>query len=146
MKNILLSLGLIIVLNNTLLAEKASTRTQELSTKQIKSQNTIIAKMFAKEISKGLPHTIDKYTKLISVTSNGANIIYSFEINSGSKSDEAIINEDKTRMNNAVKNGICKSSMKFLESDIDITYLYISAISKRKLFQFNVKQEDCIIK
>ena len=145
MKNLLLSLSLIITFNNTLLAEKTLTRTQELSAKQIKSQNSIIAKMFAEEISKNLPHTIDKYTKLLTVTNKEANIIYTFEINTGSKSDEAVINEDRSRMKNAVKKGVCNSSMKFLESDISISYIYISAISKKKLFQFDITKQDCAI-
>jgi hypothetical protein len=145
MKNLLLSLILIMTLNNTLLADKTPLRTQELSLKQMRSQNNIIAKMAAKAMSKGLPHIIDKYTKLITVTSKKANIIYTFEINSGSKSDEAIINEDRTRMKAAIKNGVCKSSMKFLESDINISYIYNSAISKKKLFQFNITKQDCTI-
>jgi len=145
MKNLLLSLSLIMTLNNTLLADKTQSRTQELSPKQMKSQNSIIAKMFAQEISKGLPHTIDKYTKLLSVTNNEATIIYNFEINTGSKSDEAVIAEDKTRMKTAITDGVCKSSMKFLESDINISYIYSSATSKKKLFQFNITQQDCII-
>ncbi|MFK5937088.1 MAG: hypothetical protein QM497_01715 [Sulfurimonas sp.] len=143
MKNILLSLSLIITLSTTLLADKTPTKTQDLTTKQMKAQNIIITKMFVQEISKGLPHTIDKYTKLISVTNQESTIIYNFEINTGSKSDEAVIAEDKTRMKTAITNGVCKSSMKFLESDINISYIYNSAASKKKLFQFNITQEDC---
>ena len=126
MKNLLLSLSLVMSLTNTLLADKTPLKNQELSSKEMQSQNIIIAKMFAEEISKSLPHTIDKYTKLITVSNQEATIIYTFEINTGSKSDKTVIAEDQTRMKNSIKHGVCNSSMKFLESNINISYIYTS--------------------
>ncbi len=145
MKNLLLSLSLVMSLTNTLLADKTPLKNQELSSKEMQSQNIIIAKMFAEEISKSLPHTIDKYTKLITVSNQEATIIYTFEINTGSKSDKTVIAEDQTRMKNSIKHGVCNSSMKFLESNINISYIYTSAATTKKLFQFDITKEDCPI-
>jgi hypothetical protein len=142
--NLIFTFLIFISFNSLSFAEDLKTRTDEFPKKEMKSQNTTIAKMFAEEISKTLPQKIDKYTSLVSVANQKSNILYTFEINSGSKSDEAIRKEDRTRMHKAVQNGICKSSEKFLEAGINISYIYISAISKEHLFQFDIKQEDCI--
>ncbi|MDO8454800.1 MAG: hypothetical protein Q7S59_09540, partial [Sulfurimonas sp.] len=71
-------------------------------------------------------------------------LLYTFEINTGAKSDETLRNEDKSRMQKAVVTGICQSSSKFLEAGINTSYIYISAKSKAPLFQFDVTQKDCI--
>ena len=119
-------------------------QTQEMSTDEMKKQNRIIVKLASEEISKTLPQNIDKYTTLQKVEGKDTKLIYIYEINTGAKSDESIRNEDRSRMQQAVTNGICKSSKRFLDAKIDIAYLYRSATSKEKLFVFNVSQKDCI--
>ncbi len=142
MKNLFISL--IVMLNISLYADTVPTKTDEFPKEQMKSQNTIIAKMFAEEMSKSLPQTIDKYTKFVKIDAKNTNIIYTFEINTGSKSDKAVRKEDRSRMHKAVQNGICNSSIKFLDAGISISYLYVSASSKVELFRFDVSQKDCI--
>ncbi len=119
-------------------------QTQEMSTDEMKKQNRIIVKLASEEISKTLPQNVDKYTTLQKVEGKDTKLIYIYEINTGAKSDESIRNEDRSRMQQAVTNGICKSSKRFLDAKIDIAYLYRSATSKEKLFVFNVSQKDCI--
>jgi len=119
-------------------------QTQEMSTDEMEKQNRIIVKLASEEISKTLPQNIDKYTTLQKVEGKDTKLIYIYEINTGAKSDESIRNEDRSRMQQAVTHGICKSSKRFLDAKIDIVYLYRSAISKEKLFEFNVSQKDCI--
>jgi hypothetical protein len=46
-------------------------------------------------------------------------------------------------MQKAVTDGICQSSKRFLQSDIMISYIYTSAKSKKKLFQFDVNKTKC---
>ena len=112
--------------------------------KEMKAQNKKIVQLASQEISKTLPQTIDKYTKLTKVTGKDTTLLYIFEINTGSKSDESVKNEDKSRMKKAVTAGICKSSKRFLDAQIDISYIYISAISKAELFKFDVTQKSCL--
>lgn len=119
-------------------------QTQEMSTDEMEKQNRIIVKLASEEISKTLPQNIDKYTTLQKVEGKDTKLIYIYEINTGAKSDESIRNEDRSRMQQAVTNGICKSSKRFLDAKIDIAYLYRSATSKENLFVFNVSQKDCI--
>ena len=119
-------------------------QTQEMSTDEMKKQNRIIVKLASEEMSKTLPQNIDKYTTLQKVEGKDTKLIYIYEINTGAKSDESIRNEDRSRMQQAVTNGICKSSKRFLDAKIDIAYLYRSATSKEKLFVFNVSKKDCI--
>jgi len=110
----------------------------------MKVQNRKIAALAAKELSKTLPQTIDKYTKLVDVRNEDLTLVYVFEINTGSKSDETVQKEDHARMQSAVEYGVCRSSKRFLDAQIDISYLYQSAKSKAKLFQFDITQTDCV--
>ena len=116
---------------------------QELPVSQLQKQNRHIVKLASEEMSKTLPQTVDKYTRLMKVEGKDTTLTYVFEINTGAKSDEAVRKEDRTRMQKAVTKGICQSSKRFLDANIDISYLYNSAASKEKLFQFDVSKGDC---
>ncbi|DAB30378.1 MAG TPA: hypothetical protein CFH84_04380 [Sulfurimonas sp. UBA12504] len=141
MKKIFLSL---LLLAQFSLADDFPKRIEELPQKEMISQNKLIINLFVEEISKTLPKEIDKYTRLSSVTSKDLTLIYIFEINAETKSDEAIQKEDKTRMKNSVTQGICQSSKRFLDAQVNISYLYLSAKTKAELFRFDVTQTDCI--
>ena len=121
----------------------AEIQTGELPINKVIKQNREIVKLASEEITKTLPQKVDKYTTLLKVEGQGTTLLYVFEINTGAKSDEAVRSEDRTRMQKAVTSGICRSSERFLDADINISYLYKSAASKGKLFQFNVSKDDC---
>jgi hypothetical protein len=140
MKKILLTL---LLLTQFSLADDVAKRVEDLPQKEMISQNKLIINLFVEEISKTLPKEIDKYTQLSSVTSNDLTLLYTFEINAETKSDEAIQKEDRTRMKNSVTRGICQSSKRFLDAQINISYLYLSAKTKAELFRFDVTQEEC---
>nr|WP_321265946.1 hypothetical protein [uncultured Sulfurimonas sp.] len=133
-------------LSFALFAADIPTKTGVFPQKEMKSQNKEIAKLVAQEIQSTLPQVVDKYTTLTSVTNKGTTLVYTFEINTGVKSDEAIKKEDRTRMKEAVTEGICQSSEKFLKAGINTSYIYVSAKTKAHLFQFDVSQKDCPIK
>jgi len=144
MKFILLSTTIFILTTQMIFAKDLQMRTEEFPKKEMKSQNRDIVKLVSKEISSTLPQKVDKYTTLVSVEGINTTLLYTFEINTGSKSDETVRNEDRSRMKRAVTTGICQSSKKFLEAGISTSYIYVSAISKAHLFQFDVQQKDCI--
>ncbi len=143
MKNTLLAIGLLLSLSQQLFAQDLKIRTDDFPQKEMKSQNRDIVQMVSKEISNSLPQKVDKFTTLISVKGINTTLLYTFEINTGSKSDETVRSEDRSRMKKAVTTGVCQSSSKFLQAGISTSYIYISAISKAHLFQFDIKQEDC---
>ena len=143
MKKSFLALGIILTLNQWSFAEGQQVQTKEFPQEEMKKQNREIVKLSSEEISKTLPQTIDKYTTLTTVEGKDTTIIYTFEINTGAKSDEAVKKEDRTRMQKAVTTGICQSAKRFLEAQINISYVYISANSKAELFRFDVTQADC---
>jgi histidine ammonia-lyase len=124
-------------------AEALPVKQQDVSPQQLQKQNIQIAKYVAIELSKDLPKTIDKYTKFIDIKAKNTNLIYTFEINTGSKSDEAVKKDDYKRMKRSVINGVCRSSKRFMEAQIGITYIYKSAVSKQKLFHFDIDQSKC---
>ena len=143
MKKILI-LANILVFNSVLMAGKLPIKNQDVSPAQLEKQNKEIVKLVAAEENKTLPQKIDKYTKAISVKSKDTSLIYTFEINTGVKSDDAIIKEDHSRMEKAIIKGVCKRSRRFMNAKITKIYRYISAISKRELFQVSVDQAKCI--
>ena len=142
MNKLFLTLGALVVM--TQLGFSTAVQQQELPTEQLKKQNKELVKLAATEINKTLPQTIDKYTTLTKVEGKETTILYTYEINTGSKSDETVQKEDQTRMKEAVTYGICQSSKRFLDAQINISYLYISAKSKVALFRFDVSQADCM--
>ena len=142
MHKILLTLGTLVIMTQSGFC--TDVQQQELPTEQLLKQNKELVKLAATEINKTLPQTVDKYTTLTKVEGKDTTILYTYEINTGAKSDETVQKEDRTRMKEAVTYGICKSSKRFLDAQINISYLYISAKSKVRLFRFDVSQSDCI--
>jgi len=116
---------------------------QEYPADKFKEQNSQIIKMVVSEISKSLPQKVDKYTTMTTIRDENLTLIYTFEINTGSKSDEAVIKEDKPRMQKAVTKGLCQTSKKFLDADISLAYEYKSATTKKELFTFLITKERC---
>ena len=141
MKKSLLALSIITTLSQSILAE--GIKQQDLPVEEMQKQKREIVKLSSEEISSTLPQTVDKYTVLTKVEGKDTTITYTFEINTGAKSDEAVKKEDRTRMQKAVTMGICQSSKRFIEAQINISYIYISAKSKVELFRFDVTQADC---
>ena len=116
---------------------------REYPVDKLREQNRKIIQMVVTEISKDLPQKVDKYTTMSKVRDENLTLIYTFEINTGAKSDEAVIKEDRPRMEKAISRGICQSSKRFLDAGITLTYEYISASSKKELFSFTLNQERC---
>ncbi len=141
MKKLLLAFSIITLLSQSILAE--GIKQQDLPVEEMQKQKREIVKLSSEEISKTLPQTVDKYTTLTKVEGKDTTITYTFEINTGAKSDEAVKKEDRTRMKKAVTMGICQSSKRFIAAQINISYIYIGAKSKAELFRFDVTQADC---
>ena len=112
---------------------------------KIRKQNIEVVKAAAEELSAKLPQKVDEYTELVSLKAEGEKLVYTFEINTGAKSDESIIREAEERqMNVRVTGGICRSSKRFLDSGIGISYIYRSAASKKELFRYDVTKKECL--
>jgi len=147
MKKILLSpLALVSLVTSCLanpLPQTVDTSVKAKAEEQLKIQNREIVKLVVAEISKKLPQRVDKYTEFVKIENDDLKLLYTYEINTGSKSDKSVREEDKKRMEGFVVRGICQTSKRFLESNIDISYIYNSAKSKEELFRFDVTSKDC---
>ncbi len=141
MKKSLLAFSIITTLSQSILAE--GIKQQDLPIKEMQKQKREIVKLSSEEISKTLPQTVDKYTTLTTVQGKDTTLVYTFEINTGAKSDETVKKEDRTRMQKAVTIGICQSAKRFIDAQINISYIYISANTKVELFRFDVTRADC---
>lgn len=145
MKKSFLALTLFTVFSSCSVAQQ-QIQNRELPQIELVKQNRTIVKLASEEISKTLPQRIDKYTMLTVVESKDTTLTYIFDINTGAKSDDAVRQEDRTRMKETITAGVCRSSKRFLDAQITISYLYRSAKSKVRLFQFDVTQADCPIR
>jgi hypothetical protein len=139
----MIKISILLLVSYVLFAQSLPVKNQDVSPQQLQKQNTEIAKLVATELSKDLPKIVDKFTKFTKIEAIDANLIYTFEINAGAKSDESIIKNDKKRMEKGVTSGICKSSKRFMDALITITYIYRSAATGSKLFQFDIDQQKC---
>jgi len=110
---------------------------------KIREQNQQIIKMVVDNIAPTLPQTVDQYTTITQIREENLTLIYTFEINAEAKRDEAIIKEDKARMEHAVIQGVCQSSQRFLKAGVNITYEYFSATTHHPLFSFAITPEVC---
>jgi len=110
---------------------------------KLREKNQKIIKMVVSEISKQLPQKVDKYTQMTGIRDNNLTLIYTFEINTGAKSDESVKKDDKKRMEKSVTRGVCQSSKRFLEAGVTLTYEYLSASTKKELFAFTMTQKKC---
>ena len=108
MKNIVLVLSMLLSSYQLSLSEELQMRTEEFPDKDMKSQNKKIVQLVSKEIAQTLPQTIDKYTRLVSIDGVDTTLIYTFEINTGSKSDKDVWSQIKrcnsSNIDNAVNN------------------------------------------
>jgi len=143
MKIFFLISTLLSIFTANLFAQNMQMKYQDVSLAKMQEQNREIASMAAKEISKNLPQKIDKFTTLQSIENKDTTLIYTFAINDPAKSDDAIIQQDHSRMQKVVVDGVCKTSKRFLQAGINISYLYISAKSKKVLFKFDITKEKC---
>jgi len=125
------------------LAQSLPVKNQDVSPDQLRKQNKEIAQLAAKQLSKNLPQVVNKYTTVVSIKASGASLIYTYEIKTGAKSDEAIRKEDRTAWEKVFIENVCKRSKRFIEAQINLSYVYTSGISKEKLFQFDVTPEKC---
>ena len=137
MKRVLL-FALLLIMTTLSAIEK-----REFPVDKLKEQNREIIKMVVKEISKDLPQKVDKYTIMSKIRDENLTLIYTFEINTGAKSDESVIKEDKPRMQKAISRGICQSSKRFLEAGVTLSYEYLSASTKKEIFTFTMTQKKC---
>ena len=143
MKKLVLLFAIITTLTQAVFGVDLPVKNQDVSAEQLKSQNKEITKLVATELSKSLPQVINKATKIISIEAIETNLIYTYEINTGAKSDDAIRAEDRTKWEKIYVKNVCKRSKRFLDAQVKLSYVYISAISKEKLFQFDIEQADC---
>ncbi len=143
MQKLLLSTVAMFILTPSSYATEVIKDGQAYPVDKMREQNQKIVKMVVSEISKTLPQQVDKYTKMTQIRDENLTLIYTFEINTGAKSDEAVRKEDKPRMKKAITRGVCQSSKRFLDAGVELTYEYKSALTKDELFSFHMTQEIC---
>jgi len=142
MKKNILWVGSLLLLWQPLIAQEKILM-QEYPLTAMQKQNRSIVAMASESLNKSLPQKIDTYTTLTKIEGKEETLLYTFEIDTGAKSDEAVQKEDRTRMEKAITHGICLSSKRFLKADIHIAYRYLSAKSKKELFRFDIQKADC---
>jgi len=142
-KSLFAFMSILILLGNSLSATDVIKEGKEYPIDKLREQNQQIVTMVVEEISKSLPQIVDPYTTMTKIRDENLTLIYTFEINTGAKSDETVQKEDKERMEKAVTKGVCQSSKRFLDAGVKLAYEYFSASTKKELFTFNMTPEIC---
>jgi len=114
----------------------------ELGIDKLREQNLNIVQKAVEGIRETLPQRVDDYTQIIAIDSNGTELIYTFEVQSGPQTDEAMKAKGK-RMIPRIQRGICTSSKRFLQVDISIRYRYISSATKNEILLVDVDKSNC---
>jgi len=143
MNKVILGFISLIALGQVLLANEMPVKNQDVSPEQLQSQNTQIAQLAAEQLSKNLPQVINKFTTITSIKASDTTLTYTYEVNTGAKSDEAVQKEDRTQWEKVYVENVCKQSKRFLDAQISLSYIYFSAKTKVKLFQFDINQAKC---
>jgi hypothetical protein len=143
LKNLLFTFLLFTAFIQSISANNLPVKNQDVSPEQLKSQNKEITKLAAQQLSKNLPQVINKYTIITKIEAVGASLIYTYEINTGAKSDETVRAEDRTKWEEFYIQNVCQRSKRFLDAQVSLSYVYYSAKTKTKLFQFDVNQAKC---
>jgi hypothetical protein len=142
-KKIFLAICSVVLVSQNLLSKDLPVKNQDVSPQQLEKQNKQITKLAAEQLSKNLPQIINKYTTMVIIKAINTTLVYTSEINTGAKSDETIRNEDRKKWEKIFIKNVCQRSKRFLDAQVKLSYVYISAISKEKLFQFDITQDKC---
>jgi len=114
----------------------------DLSIDKMREQNLIVVKKAAEGIRQSLPQKVDDFTKLIAIDSNGTRLTYTFEVNTGAKSDETMRKEGM-KMAPRILKGICHSAERFMEADILLTYRYVSSATRNEVLRVDADKSKC---
>ncbi len=114
----------------------------ELSPDKLKEQNLNVVQKAVEGIGETLPQKVDDFTNIVAIDSNGTKLIYTFEVQSGPQSDEAMRQKGE-KMAPRIKKGICMTSKRFLQADISIKYRYISSATKNEILSVDVDKQSC---
>ena len=115
----------------------------DLKIDKMRAQNLNVVKKAVEGIRETLPQKVDTYTQMVSIDSKGTALIYTFEVDAGSKSDEALKKDGQTRMAPAIRKGICTDSKRFLQSDITITYRYLNKATQNEILKVRMNKIQC---
>jgi hypothetical protein len=117
----------------------------DLSVDKMREQNLIVVQKAVEGIRQDLPQKVDKFTKLIAVDSNATQLIYTFEVATGAKSDTAL-RQEGAKMAPRIQNGICRSAKRFMEADISLSYRYITHTTHTEILRVDVDKSKCPVK
>ncbi len=109
---------------------------------KVKRQNQEVVRQAAASLSASLPKRIDDYTQLVAITPKDQTLQYTFALET-LQSDAQIHQRARDTMIPRIKENICHSNRRFIESDITIRYSYIRPKEKKPLFSVDVNRTVC---
>jgi len=114
----------------------------DLSADKMRAQNLNVVKKAVEGMRETLPQKVDEYTQLVAIDGNGTRLIYTFEVNTGAKSDETMRKEG-AKMAPRILEGICRSAERFMDADISLTYRYISSATRTEVLRVDADKSKC---
>jgi len=109
---------------------------------KVRLQNQEVIRQAVASLSTSLPKRIDAYTQLIAITEENQTLAYTFTIES-LQSDTEIQKHAEQKVIPRIRQNICQSSRRFIESDIRILYRYQRPKNSKTLFTVTADRAIC---
>ena len=114
----------------------------DLSIDKIRQQNLTVVQKAVEGIRKTLPQKVDNYTQFVAIESNGTRLIYTFSVDAGPKTDDALRAQGRGMAPRIFK-GMCTSAERFIQADIALTYRYINKATQAEILRVDADKKLC---
>ena len=114
----------------------------DLTIDKLRQQNLTVVKKAVEGIRQTLPQKVDNYTQFVAIDSNGTRLIYTFAVDAGPKTDEALQAKGK-KMAPRVLKGMCSSADRFIQADIALTYRYVNKATQTEILRVDADKHLC---
>ncbi len=114
----------------------------DLTIDKLRQQNLTVVKKAVEGIRLTLPQKVDQFTQFVAIDSNGTRLIYTFAVDAGPKTDEALRAKGK-KMAPRVLKGMCGSADRFIQADIALTYRYVNKATQTEILRVDADKKLC---
>ena len=114
----------------------------DLTIDKLREQNLIVVQKAVEGIRETLPQKVDKFTQFIAIDSNSTRLIYTFAVDAGPKTDEALRAKGK-KMAQRIFKGMCGSADRFIQADISLTYRYVNKATQTEILRVDADKKLC---
>ena len=114
----------------------------DLTIDKLRQQNLTVVKKAVEGIRLTLPQKVDQFTQFVAIDSNGTRLIYTFAVDAGPKTDDALRAKGQGMAPRVLK-GMCDSADRFIQADIALTYRYVNKATQTEILRVDADKKLC---